>query len=204
MGLIESEKKLIAGCLKSNRRAQKHLYEKYAPKMIIVCLRYCGNRSIAEEAMQEGFLNVFKNIGQLKDPKKLVAWIKQIMVNSSLMKLRKKEELVFYSDELLDKKHKEEVFTDDSYHYDENDLKQIIKEMPKGYKIIFNMYTHDDYSHKEIAKILNISESTSKSQLSRARNYLKLKLSNLKHEYYSKTGTVGFIGSMALIYTNIF
>ncbi len=203
MGLIELENSLIEGCLKNDRKAQNFLYKKYAPEMINVCMRYCRNRSIAEEAMQEAFLKVFIKIGQLKDPNKLRAWIKQIMVNSSLMKLRKKEKLVFLGDELLEEIHTDDIYIDNSYHYTESDLKQILSDMPKGYKVIFNMYVHDDYSHKEIAKMLNISESTSKSQLSRARNYLKLKLLNIKHEYYSMDN-MGLLGSIACVYNTVF
>ena len=200
---MESKKKLIAGCLKSNRKAQKCLYEKYAPEMINVCLRYCGDRHIAEEVMLEGFLSVFKHLGQLKDPKKLKPWIKRIMVNSALMKMRKREKLIFYNNESLDEKQKIELFADESYQYTENDLRQIFIDMPKGYKMIFNMYAYDDFSHKEIAEILNISESTSKSQLSRARNHLKTKLNDLKLEYCTKTRMYGLICSISWFYDKI-
>lgn len=204
MSLKESENNLIEGCLKNNRRTQKCLYENYAPKMINVCLRYCGSRYVAEEAMQDGFIKVYNSIGQLKDPHKLGSWIKKIMINSSLMKLRKKERLVFYTDELLEQKHIENIYFDDSFHYNENDLEQILNEMPKGYKVIFSMYVHDDFSHKEIAKMLEISESTSKSQLSRARNYLKSKLIKIKNDYYSKIVPSGLLGSVVWVCNNIF
>ena len=138
---------------------------------------------MAEEAMQEGFMNVFKHLSQLKDPTKLKAWIKQIMVNSSLMKIRKKEPLLFYSNEKLDESQPKELFEDDSVEYKKEDLKNILDGMPKGYKIVFNLYAFDKYSHKQIAQTLNISESTSKSQLSRARNYLRTKLNGLTCEY---------------------
>ncbi len=191
---MQSEKELITACLKSNREAQKRLYEKFAPDMIQICLRYCNNRFMAEEAMQEGFLSVFKHLGQLKDSTKLRAWVKQIMVNTSLMKIRKKEPLVFYSDELLDQNQKIELFTDESLHYKKEDLKQLFNEMPKGYKLIFNLYAFDNYSHKQIAETLNISESTSKSQLFKARNYLRIKLKELKLDCSSELpGLIGLI-----------
>jgi RNA polymerase sigma-70 factor (ECF subfamily) len=201
---MDLEEKLITGCLKSDRKAQRALYEKYAPEMMNVCLRYCGDRPTAKDVMQEGFIRVYQHISELKDAKKLKSWIKQIMVNSVLMKLRKKEALVFYSDELLDAFQEVEVFADESYQYTDNDLKQIFSEMPKGFKIIFNMYVFDDFSHKEIAEALQISESTSKSQLSRARGYLRQKLNDIKSEYYAQPKTLGLIGSMLWIYNHIF
>ncbi|PIQ28071.1 MAG: RNA polymerase subunit sigma-70 [Bacteroidetes bacterium CG18_big_fil_WC_8_21_14_2_50_41_14] len=191
---MQSEIELITACLRSNRKAQKRLFEKFAPEMKQICLRYCNNQFIAEEALQEGFMSVFNHLGQLKDPTKLRAWIKQIMLNTSLMKIRKKDPLVFYSDELLDKNQKTELFTDEPMQYNKEDLKQILNGMPKGYKIIFNLYAFEHYSHKQIAETLNISENTSKSQLSRARNYLREKLRTLKLDYTSElTGLIGAI-----------
>ncbi len=204
MNIIESEKKLIECCLKSNRSAQRQLYEKYAQEMINVCIRYCDNRQLAEEVLQEGFLKVFKNLHQLKDHRKLRAWIKKIMVNSSLMKIRKKEKLVFYDDESLLDMQKQEAFEDDSFEFTKKDLVQAINEMPKGYNIIFNLYAVDDFSHKQIATMLNISENTSKSQLSRARNYLKSKLNKIKTNYYSKTDSYAVMGSFIWIYNQLF
>jgi RNA polymerase sigma-70 factor (ECF subfamily) len=145
---------------------------------------------MAEEAMQEGFLSVFNHLGQLQDPTKLKAWIKQIMVNSSLMKIRKKDPLVFYSNELLDENQPKEIFADDSIEYKNEDLKKIFEGMPKGYKIIFNLYAFEKYSHKQIAETLDISENTSKSQLSRARNYLKAKLNDITSKHVNKLGVV--------------
>ena len=201
---MDLEEKLITGCLQSDRKAQRALYEKYAPEMMNVCLRYCNDRSTAKDVMQEGFIRVYQHISKLKDAKKLKPWIKQIMVNSVLMKLRKKEALVFYSDELLDTFQEVEVFADESYQYTDKDLKQIFSEMPKGFKVIFNMYVFDDFSHKEIAETLRITESTSKSQLSRARSYLRKKLNALKSDYYAQPKTLGLIGSMLWIYNHIF
>ncbi|MCF6170805.1 MAG: sigma-70 family RNA polymerase sigma factor [Bacteroidales bacterium] len=201
---MKSEEKLTAGCLKHNRKAQKALYEKYAPEMMTVCLRYCGDKPTAKDVMQEGFIRVYQHIGQLKDPTKLKAWIKQTMVNTVLMKMRKKESLVFCSDEVLDTFQEIEVFADETYQYSDNDLKQIFSEMPKGFKVIFNMYVFDDFSHQEIADTLNISINTSKSQLSRARAYLRKKLNAIKSDYYAQPKTLGLIGSMLWIYNHIF
>lgn len=201
---MDSEQKLIESCLKSNRKAQKRLYEKYAPEMMNVCLRYCGDRSTAKDVMQEGFISVFQHIGQLQDVKKLKPWIKQIIVNTVLMKIRKKESLVFCGDELLDTFQEVEVFSDETYQYTENDLKQIFTEMPRGYKVIFNMYVFDDFSHREIAETLNISVNTSKSQLSRARQYLRKKLNEIKTGYFAEPETLGLIGSVLWVYNNIF
>lgn len=200
---MSNEQKLIEGCLAHKRKAQKCLYEKYAPEMMTVCLRYCGDQSTARDTMNEGFLKVFKNISQLKDAKKIKPWIKQIMVNTALMKLRKKDALVFYDGDSLDHLQTIEVFEDDTYQYSEQDLKQIFAEMPKGYKVIFNMYVFDDFSHKDIAQLLHISENTSKSQLSRARSFLRNKLSDIKMEYYAKPKTYSLIGSLLWIYNQI-
>ena len=200
---MKSDKELIAGCLKSRRKAQKQLYEKFAPKMIHVCRRYSNNRNPAEDVMQEGFIKVFNKIDQLKDSSKLDAWIKQIMITQSLMRLRKKENLVFYDDHSLEEKQDVEIFADESFQYNKSDLNRILEEMPKGYKVIFNMYVFDDYSHKEIAALLNISEGTSKSQLSRARNYLKGKLNQLKDQHYSRSISYGMYGSLIALTTEV-
>jgi RNA polymerase sigma-70 factor (ECF subfamily) len=187
---MQSEKELIIACLKGNRKAQKFLYDKYSPEMIKICSRYCGNRFMAEEAMQEGFLSVFKHLNQLQEPGKLRAWIKQIMVNSSLMKIRKKDPLVFCSTELLDDSQTNEIFADDAVEYKNEDLMKILDNMPSGYKIIFNLYAFEKYSHKQIAETLNISENTSKSQLSRARNYLRARLNDLTFTYSNGLGVI--------------
>jgi RNA polymerase sigma-70 factor, ECF subfamily len=204
MNIVKPEKKLIVDCLRNNRKAQRQLYEKFAPVMINICVRYCENKQMAEEVMQEGFLSVFKNLDQLNDINKLYAWIKKIMVNTSLMRIRKKDKLVFLDDEILSDIQHIDVFEDESYEFLKEDIVRVMNEMPKGYKLIFNMYAVDDYSHKQIARMLNISESTSKSQLSRARNHLKSKLNRLKTNYYSKTGSMAIIVSMSWICNQLF
>jgi RNA polymerase sigma factor (sigma-70 family) len=169
---------LISECVKCNPRAQRALFERFAPKMLSVCERYSKDQEQAEDILQDGFVKVFSKIAAFKMEGSLEGWIRRIMVNTALDQIRK------------DLKSLGDVSTDDvAYKLDSNDyiveslmaddLMKLIQGMPEGYKVVFNMFAIEGYSHAEIAEQLGVSEGTSKSQYSRARAYLKERINGV-------------------------
>jgi RNA polymerase sigma factor (sigma-70 family) len=181
-----SEEHLIKGCLRGDRASQKSLYEQYAPKMYSLCFRYVKNHMVAQDLLVTSFMKVFEKIGQFKNEGSFEGWIRRIMVNESLTHLRKQRMMYIETDlEVADRQPDYQSLGD---ALEAEDLLKMIAELPAGYRIVFNMYAIDGYSHKEIAEHLGISESTSKSQLCRARVYLQ----NMLHQEewsYDKTLT---------------
>ena len=174
---ILTEKDLVKGCKKGKRQAQKQVYEKFAPKMLVVCMRYMQNQFEAEDALTNAFVKVFKKIDQFKEEGSFEGWIRRIVVNECLSLLRKKR--LMYAELNLENMAENVQHNPVDAQYSKEDLMSFINELPTGYKTVFNLYAIEGYSHKEIAEKLNISENTSKSQLSRARNLLqKLLLKN--------------------------
>jgi RNA polymerase sigma factor (sigma-70 family) len=172
---------LVNECAKGNSKAQRALFDKFAPKMLAVCQRYLRNSQEAEDVLQDGFVKVFQKIVDFKMEGSLEGWIRRIVVNTALDTIRKNKKL-------LDDVQVEEVqykvsFTD--HQFDGMDLAQLLKlinEMPDGYRIVFNMFAIEGYSHKEIADTLGVTENTSKSQYSRARAFLRTQLELLERD----------------------
>ena len=162
------DEQLIEGCRKGDQLAQRNLYDIYSRRMFGVCLRYCNNREEAEEVLQEGLLKVFNKIGDFKKEGTLESWIKRIMINTALdfyrrnksrqMETEWQESITITVEPLSELKTKE--------------LLQVIQSLPTGFRTVFNLYAIEGYNHGEIASMLNITEGTSKSQYSRARQYL--------------------------------
>ena len=172
--LFQSEEALVKACQKGNPKAQQRVYEKYAPKMFGICFRYVHDDFEAEGIMIEGFVRVFNKIESFKSEGSFEGWIRRIMVNESLMYLRsnKKYQFEISYDQILYEPEPEQFRTD----LEVQDLLKLIERLPVGYKTVFNLYAIEGYSHAEIAKHLGITESTSKSQLSRARVVLQNEL----------------------------
>jgi len=172
---------LVNECAKGNSKAQRALFDKFAPKMLAVCQRYLRNNQEAEDVLQDGFVKVFQKIVDFKMEGSLEGWIRRIVVNTALDTIRKNKKL-------LDDIQVEEVqykvsFTD--HQFDGMDLAQLMKlidGMPDGYRIVFNMFAIEGYSHKEIADTLGVTENTSKSQYSRARAFLRTQLELLERD----------------------
>jgi RNA polymerase sigma factor (sigma-70 family) len=165
------EDELIQGCLRRERNAQKLLFDTFSSKMYSLCYRYVKNAMEAEDVLVTSFTKVFEKIDQFKHEGSFEGWIRRIVVNEALTCLRRNRSMYLETD-------LEQVDYDPNYkglsdHLEAEDLMQLVKELPAGYRIVFNMYAIDGYSHKEIAESLGISENTSKSQLSRARTYLQ-------------------------------
>jgi RNA polymerase sigma-70 factor (ECF subfamily) len=166
---------LVQDCLRGNPRAQKALFDKFAPKMLSVCNRYMKDRADTEDAFQMAMVKVFKKLGDFKNEGPLEGWIRRIMVNTCLDELRRAQR--FITDKSLeDVSFRIEVQEEISSKLMADDLISLIQKMPSGYRVVFNMFAIEGYSHQEIAESLEISESTSKSQYLRARAYLRQRI----------------------------
>lgn len=184
--LFTSEEQLVKACQKADPKAQKRVYEKYAPKMLAICNRYLADEMEAEDVMIEGFMKVFDKINTFKLEGSFEGWIKRIMVNEALMTLRsKKKEGFSVGYEQIE--YEQEPQTTDT-QLEAAELMTIISKLPTGFRTVFNLYAIEGYSHADIAKELNISEGTSKSQLSRARVILQqmVQKTEIKNEYFKR------------------
>lgn len=166
---------LIQGCLEKNTKSQEHLYQLYAAKLFSVCLKYSRNYAEAEDNLQDGFLIIFDKIGQYNFTGSFDGWAKRIMVNHVLQQYRKTTFLELVND-VVDEASVE--IDDENISLDV--LLKMIQELPDRYRLVFNLYVLDDYSHKEIAEMLGISIGTSKSNLARAKMILKDKIDALQ------------------------
>ncbi|RFP67072.1 sigma-70 family RNA polymerase sigma factor [Hymenobacter lapidiphilus] len=173
-----SDGELLDGCLAGSRLMQKYLYERFAGRMMAVCLRYAQTTFEAEDVLQEGFITVFKNLASFRRECPLEFWIRRIMVNAALRQHRRNAPLVAVSDggEYPQDLAGEE-FTLSNYNFEE--LLGLVQDLAPRYQMVFNLFAIEGYGHKEIGEMLGISEGTSKSQYSRARAILKNKIERL-------------------------
>jgi RNA polymerase sigma factor (sigma-70 family) len=166
-------KNIINGCLKGNRRDQELLYRRHAAKLYAVCLQYSGNDEEARDILQEGFIKIFENLASYKHEGSFEGWIRRIMVNTALEKYRSKHSL-YRVDDIDDIPEPDADPDNEDYSgLEAVDLLEIIRELPPKYRMVFNLFAIEGYSHNEISKMVNISEGTSKSNLSRARAILQ-------------------------------
>jgi RNA polymerase sigma factor (sigma-70 family) len=172
-----TEAELIDGCLRGRQLAQKLLYDKYAGKMMAVCMRYAQTTFEAEDVLQEGFLTVFRTLGSFRRECPLEFWIRRIMINAALRQHRRNASLVAVSDGEYPETLSSEEFTLSNYNFQE--LLAMVQELAPRYRMVFNLYAIEGYTHKEIGELLGITEGTSKSQYSRARVILQTKLERL-------------------------
>ena len=173
------ENKLVKACKRKSQKARKELYELYQEQMFRLCHRYLNNVHDAEDAVVEGFIKIFEKIDtvEYRNASSFINWMKTIMINESLMLLRKKKRIRFFEDDLI---IEQESLVEKSLELDE--IRGAISCMPTGYRTIYNMYVMEGYSHKEIAGHLEISQQTSKSQLSRAKKFLEKLIKDLNYE----------------------
>ncbi len=171
--LFKNESQLIKRASKNNREAQQKLYERHAPKMLSVCRQYVKDLHHAEEVMLNGFLKVFTHLSDFRNDGSFEGWIRRIMIREAITFLRKQKNMEFSRD-----LSEEAVPFSDPVTSDFNlaHIQDMIDSLPEGYKVVFVMYAVDGYKHSEIAKMLKISEGTSKSQLFKARKMLQEKL----------------------------
>lgn len=170
-----TEEAIIKGCLQKKSAAQEALYQKYSSKMMAVCYRYAKSREDAEDMLQEGFIRVFRQIHQFLGKGSFEGWIRRIMVHASINHLKKYKKFSDYVDvyEISGYLINEEQATAGLYN---RDIIECIRSLPIGYRTVLNLFAIEGYSHKEIASMLEIEESTSRSQYTRARSILEKKL----------------------------
>lgn len=172
------EQQLIAGCKSRNRLAQRELYEKYARKMLAVCLRYVNDKETARDLMQDGFVKVFTSIDTYSGIGAFEGWLRKIFMNCALEYLRRGDVLK----ESTDLDSTAELVQPDSNAISDlsaAELMRLVQSLPKGFRTIFNMFAVEGYSHKEISEMLGINESTSRSQYTRAKQLLQKKVKEL-------------------------
>lgn len=184
LSFFNQEAQLIKALRQEDARAQRQVYEKYGPRMLGVCFRYLGDEMTAEDVMVEGFLKVFGKIDQFSGEGSFEGWMRRIMVNEALGWLRKRKQMP------------EDILSDEAanipdYNYaDQNietqELLDIIEKLPVGYRTVFNLYAIEGYAHSEIAGLLGITESTSKSQLHRARALLQKMVVEWENDFKKK------------------
>lgn len=167
---------LIERCKKNDAQAQSQLYKLYASKLFSICLKYSRNYAEAEDNLQDAYITIFKKIVQFKSQGSLEGWMKRITINTALQRYRSAGVFDIINEDQIEDVSIE--VDDDNISIDF--LLNIIQELPDRYRLVFNLYALDDYSHKEIANMLEISTGTSKSNLARARLILKDKVEQYK------------------------
>lgn len=173
-----SLKQLILKCKSGDIVSQSEIYHLFAGKLFAICLKYSKTQQEAEDNLQEAFITIFKKIDQFKFKGSFEGWMKRIVINTALQTYRQKKVL-----NLVEENYPDEVEVDIDENYISLDyLLKIIQELPERYRMVFNLYVLDGYSHKEIANLLNVAEGTSKSNLSRARLILKDKIELSQHQ----------------------
>lgn len=164
-----SQDELIKYCKEQNRRAQEELYRKYSSVLFGMCLKYSRNRTEAEDNLHDAFMIIFDKIGQFNNKGSFEGWMKRITVNTVLQKYRKERHLDIVNENIKD----EAALETDTTSISLARLLEYIQELPNKYRLTFNLYVLDGYSHKEISELLGTSTGTSKSNLARARMILK-------------------------------
>ena len=173
---------LINDCKNNDRKAQEQLYRLYSSKLFAVCLKYSRNYTEAQDNLQDGFILIFNKIAQYSFKGSFDGWLKRVMINHVLQQYRTQTFLSLVN---------EDVAVDYEVEIDDENISldyllKIIQELPDRYRLVFNLYVNDDYSHAEIAEMLSITTGTSKSNLSRARMILKEKIEQYKNEETKK------------------
>jgi RNA polymerase sigma factor (sigma-70 family) len=166
-----TENEIIQGCIKEDRRCQREVFSRYAGKMMTVCLRYTRHRMEAEDILQDAFIKVFDNIHRFENKGSFEGWIRRIVINTALKNAARHS----FQKEGIGMEHVIESSEDPSVFskMTEDELLRLISQLPDGYRIVFNLFVIEGYSHKEIGETLGIEESTSRSQLVKARNMLQ-------------------------------
>ncbi|HLK27770.1 MAG TPA: sigma-70 family RNA polymerase sigma factor [Puia sp.] len=167
-----TEEAIFQGCLKNQAAAQKELYNRYSPKMLAVCYRYAHNREDAEDMLQEGFIKIFSQIHTFQNKGAFEGWVRRIMVHTCINNLKKNKRF----NESVDLIYANSIQIREESVPSIVQAKQVvecIRLLPIGYRTVLNLYAIEGYSHKEIGEILEIEESTSRSQYTRARQMLE-------------------------------
>lgn len=165
-------KDLLEGCIAGKRQSQELLYKQFYAFAMGICVRYCNSREEAVEVMNDGFLKAFTNLKKFDAANRFEPWLKRILVNCSIDYYRKAKKHYFH-DDVSEARSLETTTATAVSTLNHEELLRLVGGLPPGYRTVFNLYVIEGYSHKEIAKMLQISEGTSKSNLSRAREMLR-------------------------------
>jgi RNA polymerase sigma factor (sigma-70 family) len=168
---------IIQGCIEGDVRCQRLLFEQYAGKMLMVCVRYAADHMEAEDILQSGFIKVYRYISQFKFEGSFEGWVRRVMVNTALKHCQKKR---IRFDEWQEESMQGPSI--DPYVYSrlgETDLLHLIRRLPEGYRLVFNLHVIEGYSHEEISLMLGIKDSTSRSQLVKARRLLQQSITSM-------------------------
>jgi len=177
ISLYKNQSRLIKKVLAKKREAQQELFMLYSPKMLSVCRQYINDMQYAEEAMLNGFLKVFVNLNKFESKGSFEGWIRRIMINESISFLRKQKRMVFVDDESF---FKTEVINHFETETNVSELQYLVDNLQDDYRIIFNLFAVEGYKHKEIAKLLQITENTSKMRFFKVRKQLQGQYAELK------------------------
>ena len=166
--------------MKGDRASQKVLYDRLAPRMFPLCIRYVGDRVLAEDILQDGFVTLFTHLDNYKGDGSFEGWARKIFVTTALRSLRKKDALKM-SDELDVARGMKSENVTQMQNIGYKELMKLVMTLPPGFRTVFNMYAIEGFTHKEIGDMLGISETTSRTQLSRARTWLQNKIKEIEN-----------------------
>lgn len=172
---------LIKACARQDRKAQQAMYEKYKNMLFALCLKYCANQFEAEDNLHNAFIEIFTNIKKFNNKGSFEGWMKRITINKAIDSYKKKYKLVPLKDDLKEETDIEVQELD----FPLDEILKLVQELPNQYRLVFCLYELDDYPHHEIAKMLSISEGTSKSNLHRAKVILKEKIRSCMVQHYN-------------------
>lgn len=169
---------LARACLEGNEKAQKRLFDRFSGQMMAVCMRYGNGSQEAEDMFQDGFIKVFQKLNKYNGKGPLGAWIRRTMVNNALDQIRKKKRendhvLAYEIEHKFESSDQMNPLETDEPLLPERRIMELIHQMPTGYRTVFNLYVVEEYSHKEIAQELGVTESTSKTQYRKAKSYMR-------------------------------
>ena len=178
-----SERELVKGCLDGERRCQEMLYDRYARRMYAVCLRYARHEMEAEDIMQDAFIRVFERLKDFRMEGSLEGWVRRVMVHTAINHYRRKS---FQQERFgLERLPEEPIEPDAIGRMGERELLSMVASLPEGYRMVFNLFAIEGYDHAEIADLLGCGESTSRSQLAKARRLLQVKINSKNKPAYA-------------------
>lgn len=190
-------KELINGCIKKDRQCQKLLYKAFYGFAMGICLRYAGNRDEAAEVMNQGFFKVFTNVEKYDHGRPFKAWLGRIMMNASIDHYRANLKMAYTEDLEKAENVSDNELADKKLNYEE--LLAMVQQLPQAYRTVFNLFAIEGYGHDEIGEMLGISPGTSKSNLHKARQKLKVMILNVEKPYTgSGTGSVNYSSVVAI------
>lgn len=178
--VMMTDLQIINGCLRHDRRAQKVLYDRYAAVLMGICIRYATDIPEAEDILQDSLLKIYLNIGDYTGEGSFTGWMRRIVINTAITNYHRNLKHKHHLD--IEDIYSSEVASDDKrdLRFTADELGKILKELPPGYRTVFNLYAIEGYKHKEIAAMLEIDVNTSKSQYSRARGFLQKRLGGVR------------------------